>query len=497
MQAKKHFFDPYTQKTYVAGQRYVPVSDESAKWLLDQGAIEYDLAEKATREFVPRQLVPSALLRLPSVMTTTPTIQLGANGGASQITNSVLKASISGDVVSNLFRYHGDMIKAGTTYPDPNFVKNIAKTINNQQWDITIDFDHYGSEFEILEKGLNNKCRILIDEGYGYELAHSGTLSGGPADGGLYLRWVDFGVAKLRRIRIEYYLGYFGGIRIGPNDTLFPPSRPAGKRAIFMGDSFTEGGSSGFPQGLSYGAITSVLLGWEFWNSGVGATGYINPGPAGRVKFQDRVQHDVIGYNPDVVVIAGGINDESYTYADVLSASDLLFKTVREGLPNTEIYVVGPWSPGTATAARKSVRDALQVSALKYGLPFIDPIAGITYCQGNAINNAFGEWVTGSGNAGISLTPWAASTAYSLNQTVTNVGNVYKCTTAGTSATSGGPTGTGTGIVDGTAIWAYDRPATGNSFLFTSSDGTHPTPDGHSYLGERLATEILKIYRRL
>ena len=50
---------------------------------------------------------------------------------------------------------------------------------------------------------------------------------------------------------------------------------------------------------------------------------------------------------------------------------------------------------------------------------------------------------------------WTISTAYLLNQQANNGGNVYRCTTAGTSAGSGGPTGTGTGITDGTAVWNY------------------------------------------
>lgn len=50
---------------------------------------------------------------------------------------------------------------------------------------------------------------------------------------------------------------------------------------------------------------------------------------------------------------------------------------------------------------------------------------------------------------------WAASTAFPLNRQVHNGGNVYQCTTAGTSAGSGGPTGTGTGISDGSCAWAY------------------------------------------
>lgn len=50
---------------------------------------------------------------------------------------------------------------------------------------------------------------------------------------------------------------------------------------------------------------------------------------------------------------------------------------------------------------------------------------------------------------------WAASTAYVIGNQVTNGGNVYLCDTSGTSAGSGGPTGTGTNIADGSARWDY------------------------------------------
>lgn len=53
------------------------------------------------------------------------------------------------------------------------------------------------------------------------------------------------------------------------------------------------------------------------------------------------------------------------------------------------------------------------------------------------------------------LAAWAASTAYALGARVTLGGNVYQCTIAGTSAASGGPTGTGTAIADGTVTWRY------------------------------------------
>ncbi len=69
----------------------------------------------------------------------------------------------------------------------------------------------------------------------------------------------------------------------------------------------------------------------------------------------------------------------------------------------------------------------------------------------------------GSAGTGTYATPWIASTAYSVGQKVGNGTKVYVCTVAGTSASSGGPTGTGTGISDGGVTWNFDsgrRPDT-------------------------------------
>lgn len=57
--------------------------------------------------------------------------------------------------------------------------------------------------------------------------------------------------------------------------------------------------------------------------------------------------------------------------------------------------------------------------------------------------------------------PWTASHAYLTGERVTNDTNkTYRCTTAGISAAAGGPTGTGSGITDGTVIWIYVEAST-------------------------------------
>lgn len=50
---------------------------------------------------------------------------------------------------------------------------------------------------------------------------------------------------------------------------------------------------------------------------------------------------------------------------------------------------------------------------------------------------------------------WAGSTAYGIRSVRKNGSDYYRCIIGGTSASSGGPTGTGTAIVDGTVTWEY------------------------------------------
>lgn len=84
---------------------------------------------------------------------------------------------------------------------------------------------------------------------------------------------------------------------------------------------------------------------------------------------------------------------------------------------------------------------------------------------------------------------WQPSTAYiAQNQNVANSGNVYRCKTGGTSAASGGPTGTGSSISDGSTglVWAYLRPV-GSSVFASGTAGTQTAASGITYSGN-LAT---------
>lgn len=61
----------------------------------------------------------------------------------------------------------------------------------------------------------------------------------------------------------------------------------------------------------------------------------------------------------------------------------------------------------------------------------------------------------------VAAAAWAISTAYVLGGRVTHGANVYQCSQSGTSAGAGGPTGTSTGISDGSAKWDFVGVGTG------------------------------------
>lgn len=83
------------------------------------------------------------------------------------------------------------------------------------------------------------------------------------------------------------------------------------------------------------------------------------------------------------------------------------------------------------------------------------------YARGRLIGNLAAASGQPSGwtatTAGWLAVAWAASTAYALpgRLVLNDSDKVYELLTPGTSAGSGGPTGTGTSIADGTCVWRY------------------------------------------
>lgn len=100
-------------------------------------------------------------------------------------------------------------------------------------------------------------------------------------------------------------------------------------------------------------------------------------------------------------------------------------------------------------------------------------LAGTTYADDVIVKTGGGTLVQGcdfqnSRNGAVGspstsrMVEWAAATAYTLTTERFKGTNAYRVITAGTSAGSGGPSGTGSDITDGTVHWEYAGPRDSN-----------------------------------
>ena len=116
------------------------------------------------------------------------------------------------------------------------------------------------------------------------------------------------------------------------------------------------------------------------------------------------------------------------------------------------VRVAGDFGRGLdEVLVRDARRGERQVKAAFFGVPasrFDDAVAhtGHNYSDGIVL-----------GSSEDNYSDWQASSAYRLREFVLNGAKLYECTVAGTSASSGGPTGTDAAITDGTVTWTWRR----------------------------------------
>lgn len=140
-------------------------------------------------------------------------------------------------------------------------------------------------------------------------------------------------------------------------------------------------------------------------------------------------------------------------------STDRLFATTATGI----------WQCTTSTGSPSQLVTFLSSSGLAgYGISqVVATLAGhfLIYCDEENGLYFYSENSTAwtKAIAGVTQT-WAVQTDYLIGNRVVNGGNIYICTAAGTSNTTGtGPSGTGTGISDGTVTWDYVSAAVANA----------------------------------
>ena len=284
-----------------------------------------------------------------------PGVTVGSAGGASAIPASRLLPWNRPEFV-----YSGDMRTAGSVFPDFQFGRNraVGYSVSSRAGNaLTIDFTTDAASFEVFQKGLgyNSKMRVVVDG----RLATSSPIDL-PADGSLRLTLVRFGSKAVRQIRLVTTDPFFGGIRVAEADIVSRPAAGTRLRTMFLGDSITEG-PAGQDAPSSYALRTAELLGWkDAWVSGVGSTGYL-VAPAPKLTLRQRFLTDVKPYAPNVLVVAAGVSDTGFSDSAIEAEARLLFAQIEADLPNTLVFVAGPW--GSSGRVRSSIDTALKAAA--------------------------------------------------------------------------------------------------------------------------------------
>lgn len=454
-------------------------------------------SSRGLRRYLPRPADVDA------VMSTPPSI--AATASTTAITSAVKWPSItnsgSSRIVSDHFTYlgAGGFVTYGTSFPDYTYV---TPTNGSPGWTsvYTVEFFFDGTTIDLIFKGVGGPGQLRIRVDGQLVSATPIVLS---VTGSDQIIPITFATRQPRRITVEATIAPWGGVNVGPNDTIWK-SEVRGPRCIVIGDSFVGGTGATGSGSTAFVRRFSQAMGWpDTWASGIGGTGIVNPGSYG--KYRDRIVTDCIAWNPDVIVICPSVNDTSFTFAQVQTEATLLFQQIRTAMPGVLLIVTAPtWKQGVSSYSNLllQMRDGIKLAAVAAGGYFVDwlekpldttPVATAltsaasisattistsvvipiqSTCDIDAAGTRERRRVLNvSGSGPYTLTLDVALTASHLSgATVTQVGPSHW--------TGTGRVGTTTGV--------------GNCDLIVSADGTHPTQAGHDYLGSDLASLVAR-----
>lgn len=288
--------------------------------------------------------------------------------------------------------------------------------------------------FDIRMLGVSNSAYTLLVDG-----AVVSSQAAKPNDGANYFDRYDFSAETTsRRAKLVEIYGdasfYFAGACVAGTDSVW--RAPVLPRMLVLGDSYTA------DSGSAYRGWSSVLargLGVQEYRSGVGSTGYLSTAGGASLTFRGRLTADVSVYSPDIICIAGGIND----------------------IPG---YSTNTWS----------MADLQAEAALLYAQTLAENPAALVI--------VFGPWRGSSGNAGSYTSPEMDTALQTAAQAQPEyMGRLLYVPT----------------LNDPAGAWQFGDTSTGNFSVYGSGDGTHVIEAGGEYLGNRAVEGVRRVIETL
>jgi hypothetical protein len=276
-----------------------------------------------------------------------PTISYSAQFAGPAIANAAITLSDSGR-----FRYRGGTWATGTTAGVPMYKIVSPTDPPGVSLPGSVEFATAAAGCEIRLGALQTGTayfRVWVDGRivpFGGTLATKGVQSTaitGNTYFHLILSFTGRSTWGGRVIKVEMTNVAFAGVYVAKEETVcLPAEDPASQKVVWFGDSFFEGTDATTPF-LSMCNIAATLLGWDdSILAAQGGTGYLTDASP-RLRLRTRLA-EVIGQNPNTVVVGAGYNDYGVSNAALLAEAQYVFGQLRAGLPNARFFALGPWS---------------------------------------------------------------------------------------------------------------------------------------------------------
>jgi lysophospholipase L1-like esterase len=151
------------------------------------------------------------------------------------------------------------------------------------------------------------------------------------------------------------------------------------KKVLVIGDSFTDGtssggaGAKGWPQ-RAFRQLRKVGLDVNAEITAEGGSGYVARGSRGKT-FGEKAR-SLLERDDDLVIVFGGTSDAPEKPELVAAAVRDTFFLVRKASPHAKLIAVGPASRAADPGPELTrVRDIVREAAAKINATFVDPIA--------------------------------------------------------------------------------------------------------------------------
>jgi len=285
-------------------------------------------------------LYPAHPNRLPA--NNVPTITMGVSGAAFTISGGVTIARNDPAI-----QYLGGVPKTFNSGSGEQFIKPRGAwygASTGYGWTYqALQFVHTGSMFELRVYGSLGNIQVIVDGVFG-----TASPTAVANDGGGYWLKVAFPASGTRRITLLVYGSATAGIVIEPTGSIAPATRTY-PLVTMIGDSFVEG--TGSATGQMEAAVLGQALGFNVALAGVGGTGLINSSGGAKTNFLDTtrlldltlagVTADQAGAAvvPNMGIVFGSVNDFGMTITDYGSIAG----TLEEAIQIQCLKIVDAW----------------------------------------------------------------------------------------------------------------------------------------------------------